>query len=79
MIKEDYVSFEVAKLLKEKGMAALNHCYYDKEGVIHDVMELDAPEAVVAAHTHQMALKWLRGIHNINIGIVRGLKVITSL
>ena len=33
MITEDYVSFETAKLLKEKGFDTDSHYYYDKEGV----------------------------------------------
>ncbi len=73
-ITEDYVSFETAKLLKEKGFDC-EDCiaFYNKDGTIRflqtfgDVAEyydesIDAP-------THQMALKWLREIHKIHINL----------
>lgn len=47
---EDYVSFEVAKLLKEKGFDYQGFDYIDFEG---EVIKQDRP-------THQMAMKWLR-------------------
>lgn len=50
MIAEDYVSFEVAKLLKEKGFDYNGFDYIDFEG---EVIRQDRP-------THQMAMKWLR-------------------
>ena len=59
MIQEDYCSFEVAKLLKEKGFDYQGFDYIDFEG---EVIRQDRP-------THQMAMKWLRDIHNINIEI----------
>lgn len=51
MITEDYISFEVAKLLKEKGFDYNGFDYIDFEG---EVIRQDRP-------THQMAMKWLRG------------------
>lgn len=61
MIKEDYVSYEVAKLLKEKGfnepVTELNKLLI-KEG-----------EKPVLRITHQKAMKWLREVHNICIVI----------
>ena len=55
MITEDYCSFEVAKLLKEKGFDYKGFDYIDFEG---EVIRQDRP-------THQMAMKWLRekGFH----------------
>lgn len=59
MITEDYCSFEVAKLLKEKGFqepcTGLNKLLC-KEG-----------EKPVLKITHQKAMKWLREVHNITI------------
>ena len=73
MIKENYVSFEIAKLLKEKGFdEPCLMCYnsdkkLDNYGHYNsyknsDVFSLTAP-------TLQMAMKWLREIHNIHITI----------
>ena len=68
MIKEDFVSFEVAKLLKENGFNA-NDCKnspdyaYDKKGVFsHPLWDTEYP-----APTLQMAAKWLREEHNLSI------------
>ena len=57
MLKEDYVSFEVAKLLKEKGFDGEIHTTFDKEGYTRPSI------------THQMAMKWLREEKNIIIVI----------
>ena len=57
MITEDYVSFEVAKLLKEKGFDYQGFDYIDFEG---EVIKQDRP-------THQMAMKWLREEYEIDI------------
>ena len=54
MINEDYCSYEVAKLLKEKGFNYQGFDYIDFEG---EVIKQDRP-------THQMAMKWLREVHN---------------
>lgn len=60
-IKEDYVSFEVAKLLKEKGFDAANcqnspHFAYNRDG------RFSGPSWDTEYHapTLQMAMKWLR-------------------
>lgn len=50
MITEDYCSYEIAKLLKEKGFDYQGFDYIDFEG---EVIKQDRP-------THQMAMKWLR-------------------
>ena len=72
-ITEDYVSFEVAKLLKEKGFDTskidgyFQFVYYS-DGKI-DFYDDDKPLFVCKAVTLQMAMKWLREIHNIFISI----------
>ena len=61
MIKEDYVSFETAKLLKEKGFDA-RECqnspryYYNTDG------QFSGPswDTEYTAPTIQMAMKWIR-------------------
>lgn len=73
MIIEDYVSFETAKLLKEKGFD--EECYqkYDDEGYLSfnhiGYINSDKPcdDFYALAPTHQMAMKWLREAHNIII------------
>ena len=84
MITEDYVSFEIAKLLKEKGfdeycksayhvgsvcsVASLG--YHDNEGygeIIDEKQNSDFGkyDNAISAPTLQMAMKWLRNIHDI--------------
>ena len=60
-ISEDYVSFETAKLLKEKGM--------DKSCFKHYVQKNnnDGTSEIVTVCTLQMAMKWLREVHHIHI------------
>jgi hypothetical protein len=67
MIKEDYCSYEVAKLLKEKGFdeEVLAVYIYDKllvKGENEIVNPANVP--IIPAPTHQMAMKWLREVHN---------------
>jgi hypothetical protein len=75
MITEDYVSFETAKLLKEKGFDEECSCFYDNiiyygtpglkvDGrLYYKNSALDDEE--YAAPTLQMAMKWLRKEHNL--------------
>jgi len=76
MITEDYVSFEIAKLLKEKGFDENTPVNYfvgdDKprgctvgEMIYHKRLEEDTH--LIACPTLQMAMKWLRKEHNIGI------------
>ena len=58
MITEDYVSFETAKLLKEKGFNESCYTYYDdiddsiRAGII---AEEDLPESLVGNNTNDAA------------------------
>lgn len=71
-IIEDYVSFEIAKLLKEKGFNEPTVCVYHKDGTF-DRITLNAWNdkfiTPICAPTLQMAMKWLREVHNIHITI----------
>lgn len=71
MITEDYVSFEIAKLLKEKGFNKypLFPCYKEDSGEFIDIpTTLDTINyCFIPAATLQMAMKWLRKTHNIDI------------
>lgn len=77
MITEDYVSFETAKLLKEKGFDGDVDLWFDENGATFFEMERDRVNdwSVRKGHkvyphpTLQMAMKWLREVHNIFIAI----------
>lgn len=69
MIKEDYVSVETAKLLKEKGFNEDSWFHYDVDGhIVTRGYRLNMPEDI-PAWTLQMAMKWLRKVHNIFIQV----------
>lgn len=68
MITEDYVSFEIAKLLKEKGFNEPTWTRYEdgNEVIFGDKYDWNnSPMGQISAPTHQMAMKWLREVHNI--------------
>ena len=83
MITEDYVSFEVAKLLKKKGFDAdtehemwyvvekfstgchWNSCTYKVGDITREYDE----KCCIVMPTLQMAMKWLREVHNIFIQV----------
>ena len=80
MITDDFCSFEVAKLLKEKGFDESTSMVYMSYG---DLCKLNRYDSIrnsnynditknyfeYTAPTHQMAMKWLREMHNIFIVI----------
>lgn len=90
MITEDYVSFETAKLLKEKGFSQEYDIYhsmvyneedYENEYEVQRMVlktelvkagtlssyPIGVPEPKCYCPTLQMAMKWLRETHNIDI------------
>lgn len=70
MITEDYVGFETAKLLREKGFTANIHGMYDHDGKFCEATFTDVePYYCCYAPTLQMARKWLREVHNIFIQV----------
>lgn len=75
MITEDYVSFETAKLLKEKGFDAHLHVYYSNEGLVQWmtgkkwIQNKDLTSTACIRPTLQMAVKWLRDVHNLIISV----------
>jgi hypothetical protein len=78
-ITEDYVSFEIAKLLRNKGFSQdpniCNTAYTTKGKFSNNAKsfafnyELIKPRSYYTAPTIQMAMKWLREVHNVNIEI----------
>ena len=77
MITEDYVSFETAKLLKEKGFD--EGCSFVVNSISKGVIPVSLPTTnsdiedekanLIALPTLQMACKWLREVHNWTICI----------
>jgi len=69
MITEDYVSFETAKLLKEKGFDEATYHDYNDNGSrwFEEVLVCHNSQGGIACPTLQMAMKWLRDIHNLDI------------
>lgn len=80
MTTEDYVSFETAKLLKERGFDWDCKQVYDlvrpqscADGKMYDNFPDKNPNAyseLVSAPTLQMAMKWLREVHKIEIRVI---------
>lgn len=69
-ITEDYVSFEVAKLLKEKGFNEPCYtCYLSKEFSHYDYLStnFELVDNAYSAPTLQMTMKWLRKVHNLSV------------
>ena len=73
MITEDYVSFEVAKLLKEKGFdIECNTAYYNGSLIDYTLYGFCIDGEFIFVPTHQMAMKWLREVYHIEINITFG-------
>lgn len=76
-IKEDYISFETAKLLKEKGFneKCLAHWFIGTERNFSvsstpcNWNEIKTDLDWLSCPTLQMAMKWLREVHNWNVVI----------
>lgn len=70
MITEDYVSFETSKLLKEKGFNEGCRQYWYRDNLIFSRSEIwnreldNYEDKGWTAPTIQMAMKWLREVHN---------------
>ncbi len=65
-MKEQLISFKLAKLAKEKGFILddeLDQYRYNKEGILIQWNELDS----INAPTQSLLQKWIREIHNIFI------------
>lgn len=74
MITEDYVSFEIAKLLKEKGFDGECDLFGrtdEPELIIREAAKIAYNQGIddecVIIPTLQMAMKWLREVHKLHI------------
>ena len=87
MITEDYVSFEVAKLLRDKGFDAKCRYYYIQTKEMFeidtryhtalttqellDLQIIGEKEDRYAAPTQAIAMRWLREVHNLSVEVYR--------
>ena len=60
MIQEDYCSYELSQLLKEKGFEGVCEYAYSNKGNYFEVDRNNFDEIYCLRPTHQMAMKWLR-------------------
>ena len=72
MVREDYVSVETAKLLKEKGFDVSVRYYYQKidDDITYNIGDFrnwNVHDMWYSMPTLQMAMRWLREVHNICI------------
>lgn len=77
MAKEAYCSFEISKLLKDKGFDEPCLSYFWTEDNGANIDYCDRPftnkqlySGQILRPTHQMVMAWLRKVHNIHIAIV---------
>ena len=66
MVTEDYVSFETAKLLKEKGFDEPCVYVYRHDGS-EDIWNADKEDIACQKPTLQRAMKWLRNTFHLEI------------
>ena len=73
-ITEDYVSFEIAKLLKEKGFVisydSFRGVYINGEFLRRNPGQAylhNTGDEIIEVCSIQMAMKWLREVHNLHI------------
>ena len=87
MIKEDYVSFEVARLLRDKGFNGKCIYYYiqtkemfEIDTKYHtalttqellDLQIIGEKEDRYAAPTQAIVMRWLREVHNLSVEVYR--------
>jgi len=77
MIQDEYIKFETAKLLKEKGFdEKCDYCYafFDEDDIRvlelkHYISGLSLTEKRYPYVTQSVAMKWLREVHNLYINI----------
>lgn len=65
MITEDFVSFETAKLLKEKGFDENCYTHYSSDGQ-NVYYNYQTPSDGINIPTLQMAMKWLREVYKLH-------------
>ncbi|WP_288888059.1 hypothetical protein [uncultured Eubacterium sp.] len=74
MITEDYCSYEVAKLLKEKGFDIFkpygwDEELFDKEHPRNFSLGFDSKEHWISCPSQSIAMKWLREVYGLHIWV----------
>lgn len=67
MIQEDYCSYELSQLLKEKGFKGVCEYAYSNKGNYFKVDRGNFDEVYCLRPTHQMACAWLRKNYNLHV------------
>jgi len=65
MIKPNYVTYEIAKLLKEKGCLETNKMHFHFQSDLMTHLPYPGKEKVIYALEHWQVIEWLRLNHNI--------------
>lgn len=65
MTTEDYCSYELSQLLKEKGFEGVCEYAYSNKGNYFEVDRGSFDEVYCLRPTLQMAMKWLREVHKV--------------
>lgn len=75
MLTEDFCSFEVAWLLKEKGFDEPCYRWYDNKGIVcakfinPDIPPDYSSREYYLCPSQSMAMKWLREVHGLHISL----------
>ena len=69
MINEDYCSFQLSKLLKNKGFKEECITYYDNDGFVWRTEYCDYSDRLIYRPSLALAMKWLREKHKIIVVI----------
>ena len=74
MITEDYCSYEVAKLLKEKGFDIFkpygwDEELFDKEHPRNFSLGFDSKEHWISCPSQSIAMKWLREVYSLHLWV----------
>ena len=71
-MEEELISFETAKLAKEKGFNTQCWQYYDNGGLlVHSITKISNQMNLTSVPTQSLLQKWLREVHNLEVLISR--------
>ena len=73
MIEEEYISFEVAKLLKDKGFnEKCNYYFISNNEIALTFNKRDFNHGIyLSAPTQYIVMRWLREVHNLSVEVYR--------
>lgn len=68
MIKEQFIEYETAKLLKEAGfLEQTDTCYFSTTNRIGGATTITEDNGVLPRPTQAVAARWLREVHNLHV------------